>query len=121
MPFDGRGCEGQGTDEECEQAGCKPADAGPDIVWWSVGEHERLTHETRDEAIDGYLEMFALPGGQWADDLPETVEVIGYARMVPTLRDGDSSQNLDDARLWEAQAGILEQAAREIDEGRHWR
>lgn len=63
------------------------------IVYWSVGERERLAHETEEEAIRDFLEVFALPEGKWADHLPTTVEVVGYARVAPTLRDGETLEH----------------------------
>jgi hypothetical protein len=56
------------------------------IVYWSVGEQERLAHETMDDAIRDYLETWLLPGGDWANNLPNEIEVVGYARMQPTFR-----------------------------------
>ncbi len=47
----------------------------------------------------------------------KATDCMGHAQRLRA----DSSQNIGDARLWESQAGILEQTATEIDEGRHWR
>jgi hypothetical protein len=74
--------------------GCVSSKPVRPIVYWAVGEYERLTHETETAALEDWLEQFALPGGKWADNMPGTVEVIGYARMVPTLRDYDSLNHL---------------------------
>lgn len=65
------------------------------IVGWAIGDgDEHSMHDTRAEAIDDWLDMFVLPGGKWDDRTPETVEVVGYARVVPVLRDGDSLDRL---------------------------
>ncbi|MFA4971330.1 MAG: hypothetical protein WC683_01870 [bacterium] len=64
---------------------------GREVVYWSVGGHEtELTHETMEEAIDYYLEEFALPGGKWADNLPDEIEVVGFARVQLMMRPGDT-------------------------------
>lgn len=47
----------------------------------------------------------------------KATDCLGHAQRLRA----DSSQNLGDARLWEAQANVLEEVAREIDEGGHWR
>jgi hypothetical protein len=33
-----------------------------EIVWWSVEEQERLTHETMEAAVEDFLNLFALRG-----------------------------------------------------------
>lgn len=61
-----------------------------DIVFWSVGEEERLSHYTEDDAIEDFLSMFALPGGAWADNTPTSLELVGYARMEMSLHPGST-------------------------------
>ena len=65
-----------------------------EIVFWSIGDYERLMHESIEEAIEDMLGCFALPDGKWSDNLPETVEVKGYARMQPSLQEGCSLDHL---------------------------
>lgn len=56
---------------------------GREIVFWSLAGSERLSHCNMDEAIEDYLDIFALPGGGFADNMPYRAEFIGYARMKP--------------------------------------
>jgi hypothetical protein len=67
-----------------------------EIVFWHVEDHQQLTrmsstsrhqpeclqHDDIDDAIEDYLE--------WSGDISNTIEVVGYARVVPT-NDGQRS------------------------------
>lgn len=46
----------------------------PDIVFYGINDPERLEYEDDDEAIEAYLDDL------YPDDLPETIELCGYAR-----------------------------------------
>lgn len=48
-----------------------------EIVYWDCSYHEQLTYEDQDEAIEAYLDDL-----DDVKNLPETIEVNGYARMV---------------------------------------
>jgi len=54
-----------------------------EIEYWSVGEQERLSHETIDEAVEWFLD--GVGGGMEGlrPFMVSTVDVIGYARMEP--------------------------------------
>jgi hypothetical protein len=53
----------------------------PKIERWYAGDSdpEELHHETRDEAIEDYLDYFV------CEDIPTTVTVRGYARKRPEV------------------------------------
>ena len=49
-----------------------------EIICWGQADEERLTHTAMDDAIESILDGIG--------DLPETIEVCGYARREPDAR-----------------------------------
>lgn len=49
---------------------------GKEIIFWGQVEDERLTYREMDDAIESILD-----GVDCIDDLPETIEVCGFARL----------------------------------------
>jgi hypothetical protein len=64
------------------------------IEFWAVGDSEKLQFENKDEALFDFCESFVLPDGTLSDDLPEQVELIGYARMIPKIREGSTLERI---------------------------
>ena len=56
-----------------------------EIEYWSVGEQERLSHETIDEAVEWFLDGVGGGTEGLRPFLASTIEVIGYARMEPGI------------------------------------
>lgn len=63
-----------------------------EIAFWTVGESNRLSHETMEEAVEAFVEAIggwpSLDVETWPDALPHQLEVCGYVRMRPELREG---------------------------------
>jgi len=58
------------------------------IVYWSVGESEKLVHETINAAIKEHLEHY-----HELSDAPHEIIVVGYSRMQPVLSDNDTLEH----------------------------
>lgn len=61
------------------------------IVYWACDEPEILVHESQDRAIESFLDDW-YPNDDW----PATIEVNGYARMIPCDDGLDALENLID-------------------------
>jgi len=63
-----------------------------EIVYWDCNKHaERLYYETKDEAIEAYLDDVRI------EEFPEKLIVYGWAHMEPSLRDGDTLEGVLDS------------------------
>jgi len=61
-----------------------------EIVFWDCMDSETLVHEDQDEAIEFFLDSMMKPLVPIGDqDLPETVEVKGYARVLAGITADD--------------------------------
>lgn len=68
---------------------------GREVVFWSVGEQENLYHETMEEAANNFIETWRLPfTGEWPEDQPDVIELVGYAREEPSICPGISLDHL---------------------------
>jgi hypothetical protein len=59
-----------------------------ETVFWSVGDLDPLRHETVDEAVADFLDIYA--DKSW----PPTLKVTGWARVQPSLREGSALEGI---------------------------
>lgn len=53
-----------------------------EVVFWDCEDSEKLVHEDQDDAVECFLDSLLEPGVSVVQqELPETIEVKGYARM----------------------------------------